>query len=163
MRKTTSISSLPRAAAIGVMALLFAVSAQQPASATSATSEACTALGNLADDSRKPQDLDVRSPAPVPDPGFNISWSIPDAMPRDVLTGHCVHKTHVDTGSEERACNTAWPQATAIGWNSCYHDSSGDLACYGGVHRLKVKFTTNCGIELPYSDSVDYTYGTYTP
>ena len=160
MRKTISISSISRTAAIGVLALLFAVSAQQ-ASATSATSEACTALGNLPEASRKPTILEVLSPAPPA--GFNISWSIPDAMPRDVLTGHCVHKTHVDTGSEERACNTAWPQATAIGWNSCYHDSSGDLTCYGGVHRLKVKFTTNCGIELPYSDSVDYTYGTYRP
>ena len=162
MRKTVPVFSLPRAAAIGVMAVLLAVSAQQPASATSATSEACTALGNLEDDSRKPQDLEVRSPAPVPDPGFNISWSIPADMPRDVLTGHCVHKRHVETGSEQPACNSVWPQSTATGWTNCYGEYPDDV-CYRGVHRLKVKFTTNCGIEMPYSDSVDYTYGTYTP
>ena len=161
MRKTVSISSLPRAAAVGVMALLFAVAAQQPASATSATSAACSTLGNLPEASRKPTILEVQSSA-APG-GFNISWSIPDTMPRDVLTGHCVHKHHVETGSEGQACNSVWPQATVIGWNNCYRDSSGDLTCYRGVHRLKVKFTTNCGVELPYSDSVDHTYGTYTP
>ena len=161
MRKTTSISSLARAAAIVVMALLFAVSAQQPASATSATSAACTALGDLAEDSRKPQDLDVRSPAP-PNAGFNISWSIPADMPRDVLTGHCVHKTHVDTGTEAQTCLYLHPQSTETGWDSCYGNYPNSV-CYRGVHRLKVKFKTNCGIELPYSDSVDYTYGTYTP
>ena len=40
MRKTTSISSLPRAAAVGVMALLFAVTGQQ-ASAQDLTNDDC--------------------------------------------------------------------------------------------------------------------------
>ena len=159
MRKTVSISSLPRAAAIGVMALLFAVTGQQ-ASATSATSEACTTVSNLADASRTPQDVDVQSPAPPA--GFNISWSIPADMPRDVLTAHCVHKRHVETGTEAETCIYLHPQATETGWDSCYGNYPNSV-CYRGVHRLKVKFKTNCGFELPYSDSVDYRYGTYRP
>lgn len=150
------------------LVLFLAVAAPQPALAqpaltqpASATSAGCSTLSDLEEDSRKPGDLDVQSPAP-PNAGFNISWSIPDDMPTDVLTGHCVHKHHVDTGTEYEVCNYAWPKATSTGWDSCYGEIP-NRNCYRGVHRLKVKFTTNCSTEMPYSDSSDYTYGTYTP
>ena len=110
--------------------------------------------------SRKPRNLAVT----LADSrgNFDVTWDIPGDMPRDVLTGHCLRQRHVETGSEKTVCNRNSPTRTLVGSTPCYA-AAGGLACYRGVHSVKVKFTTDCNVDMPYSDAVDRRHGTYSP
>lgn len=151
------------AANLAAASALLLAAASQPALADGA---GCLRLNGGAvaqpvpEASRKPRNLAVT----LADSrgNFDVTWDIPGDMPREVLTGHCLRQRHVETGSEKTVCDRNSPTRTLAGSTPCYA-AGGATTCYRGVHSVKVKFTTNCNADMPYSDAVDRRHGTYRP
>ncbi len=177
MRKTVPVFSLPRAAAIGVMALLVFGAMTIPPAHAAGPDQSCTPdmrdrLAQRGVTSVAPANLAV---AALADGEFDVTWDNPgsaDGVPAGTVTGFCVEKTNpapeaAPGGVDETTCkcrsgscpSAAWGTAsslTSLTVDSCFknlHDGRRGL-CGGGTFSFRVKLSAGCGLDTPWSNTV---------
>lgn len=105
--------------------------------------------------SQKPQNVTVTEDGKA---SVTVSWDIHDDFPTDVLTGFCVKKTHAEHNFEAEMCPPR-PTETSTLITSCFGRTTENLPdCLMGTVNFRVKLTTNCGLQHPYSDAVSYDF-----
>lgn len=92
-----------------------------------------------------PENVDVQLAGNAP---VTVSWTIPSGLPRDVLTGFCVNQTLQDALIREICI--AERGRTAAYLANCVQQGQ----CSPGSHSFKVRLTTSCDFDLPWSESV---------
>ena len=180
MRQIFPNLSLPGAA--GALALLFAAAVffgggDAPLSvATAVAADDCTALTQTPSRRRgyigaQPLSIASRTPENVSatcnarrqggdgyseSPYISVSWDIPSEFPRSLLSGYCILLSHDVLGESEQCTESA--SETTSRMNPCRYDANRVWTCHEGTFYLRVRLTTSCDVDLPWSSGDTCSY-----
>lgn len=88
---------------------------------------------------------------------FTVTWGVASDFPTSVLTGFCMEQSHADSGDEDEDCRST-PDARSVLANNCYPNPVGAFSsnhCHRGTHSFRVRLSTSCDKDLPWSDAVE--------
>ena len=84
--------------------------------------------------------------------GVRVSWDLALSFPQGLLSGHCLQHSHA-TGAQIETCSSGTSQTVTAG--ICF----GGTSCHtSGAHYVRVKLTTSCDVDLPWSDTASCTH-----
>ena len=176
---------LPGAAAGGAAALLFAAAvffggAGAPLSvATAVATDDCSMLTQepsrrrghtgsqpLSNAKRTPQNVTAACNARRHIAGnfyiaaeASVEWDVHSDFPTALRSGYCIEHTH-DSGGVSEWCNESDAAAsrTESRFKPCHLDDQGGATCGEGTSEFRVKLTTSCDVELPWSSTASCSF-----
>ena len=167
------------AAGVGCAAILLAGGDAPLSVAAAVASDDCTALTQTPSRRRgwtgaRPLSLATRTPQNLRVfcrtsynkeelPYLFAYWDIASAFPRSLLTGHCARTTH-ESGRQMEWCYEPGRPLTDVHYaiTACFNITSGErkgeLDCPGGAFEMRIRLTTRCNVNLPWSPPASCTY-----